>query len=97
VNIALIEQTLDYIEENPERWNQAYYGDSDSDTNCFIGMALRLSDTPNISWFYSAQEGARVLDISFDQSMEIAHKYSVETPQELLQLVSDVTGHDFTR
>lgn len=41
--IALVNQVFDYIEANPESWNQHDYGSAVSDKNCFFGLMIRIS------------------------------------------------------
>lgn len=43
--IALVNQVFDYIEANPESWDQREYGSGSSDTNCFVGLLIRISGT----------------------------------------------------
>lgn len=41
--IAKVNEAFDFIEANPEKWNQDFYGNENSAQNCFMGMLCRLN------------------------------------------------------
>lgn len=41
--IAKVNEVFDFIEANPEKWDQNSYGNHLSETNCFMGIVSRLS------------------------------------------------------
>jgi hypothetical protein len=96
MNVELIEKTLNFIEENPEKWNQESYGDNNSPTNCFVGIAIRLAGESN-PMNYIISTGEQVLDLPYSKLGQISYNYSIKTPTDLRRIVSQVTDHDFMK
>lgn len=41
--IDTVNEAFDFIEANPEKWNQDFYGNESSAQNCFMGILCRLN------------------------------------------------------
>ena len=104
LNVELNHAVLDFIEANPERWDQTNYGNAYSGTNCYLGLGIRLSDNPNPNDGYWFDTGMEVLGLTDKQASQISYTectnndFSFDlTVDNIRQFVSDVTGHDFTK
>lgn len=67
--IAKVNRVFDYIEEFPEKWDQQFFGNSSSETNCFMGLVCRLSGiTGNV---YDTSLGNVEVGYLLSQAMDI--------------------------
>lgn len=110
--VALVNQVLDYVEANPDSWNQTSYGDLYSDQNCFIGLLIRTSgidpyetDAYGFSIYSgmlllemdSFKHGDRAEYISYWESTLAPYFCDHPTVDELRDRVSVALNHDFRK
>lgn len=71
--IDLVNRVFAYIETNPEKWDQANYGNHLSETNCFMGIVCRLSGmvTRVPTWHEESDKAEDFNDYMEYQAMDI--------------------------
>lgn len=110
VNEPLFRQVVQYIEDNPEQWNQRKFGrlTACGTQHCLAGWAIEFSDG-DFQWYTdslgngypkrgdSFLKGRKALGLTNDQAEELFYDTQTDSVDELKDAITRVTGLEFKK
>lgn len=81
--IAKVNDVFNFIEANPDKWDQDSYGNHLSETNCFMGILCRINGKTTSRFPWHEDNG----DVADD-----FHDYSLFSAMELIDMYDPETG-----
>lgn len=96
--IAIVHNTFDYIEANPDEWNQESYGNHLTATNCFMGLVNRLNGlrTSRLPWYEdNGEKPEDFMEYSLSSAMDILEMGGYEYTDRASYIAEFIDAYDF--